>query len=80
MDKKLEETLKRRASGELQIDVKGLQKRRVSSTTMKAVKPVDNTPPESLDPKNEKGGSTVFVDPQDGDLISELMGWEEETS
>ena len=47
---------------------------------MKAVKPVDNTPPESLDPKNEKGGSTVFVDPQDGDLISELMGWEEETS
>lgn len=61
---KLEATLKRRASGELRLDIKGLETKLVKT---KSDKPGDTV--------RER---TVYVDPTDEALIAKLMGWDDD--
>jgi hypothetical protein len=77
MDKNLEATLKRRASGELRIDVKGMLRRSVSSVPPSGTRSVPEAG-ESFLAMNARKESTVYVDPTDEDIIATMMGWEEE--
>lgn len=83
MDKKLEATLKRRASGELRLDVKGLQKQQLETSGRNehepapesgyTAKPTVKHPSINPPPRT----STVYIDP------SNHLGWddwEEETA
>lgn len=63
-DLKLEETLKRRASGEFRLDIKGLEQRQVRF--------------KSDAPGDTVRESTVYVDPSDEQFVGKLMGWDDE--
>lgn len=77
MDKKLEATLIRRASGELRIDVKGMLRRSVSTAPPPSARPTSSSSGEF--PINARRESTVYVDPSEEDLIATMLGWEEDT-
>ena len=78
MDKKLEATLIRRASGELRIDVKGMLRRSVSPLPSQSALQTQSKSGEFQ--INDRRESTVFVDPSDEELIATMMGWEEDDS
>lgn len=62
-DSKLEKDLKRRASGELRLNIKGLEPCQVRTRSER--------------PGELTKESTVYIDPSDRDAVAELMQWDD---